>query len=102
MHDLSSPCHPKAQPKDLTERLDTDCRHRARGRHEVLRLRLRTKRKERLTPTLLTVGHRLHMVRAAPNPPVSMSRTVPSLATLALRIFLPFAFAYFLSYIYRG
>jgi len=42
------------------------------------------------------------MVRAAPNPPVSMSRTVPSLATLALRIFLPFAFAYFLSYIYRG
>jgi MFS family permease len=31
-----------------------------------------------------------------------MSRTTPSLATLALRIFLPFAFAYFLSYIYRG
>jgi MFS family permease len=43
------------------------------------------------------------MVCIASNPPsVSMSRTAPSLATLALRIFLPFAFVYFLAYIYRG
>jgi MFS family permease len=31
-----------------------------------------------------------------------MTATAPTLATLFLRIFLPFAFAYFLSYIFRG
>ena len=31
-----------------------------------------------------------------------MSRSIPSFFTLALRVFLPFAFAYFLSYIFRG
>ena len=42
------------------------------------------------------------MVRAAPNANVSMTGNAPSFATLFLRVFLPFAFAYFLSYIFRG
>src|SRR6188768_2394977 len=31
-----------------------------------------------------------------------MTATAPTFATLFLRVFLPFAFAYFLSYIFRG
>ncbi len=42
------------------------------------------------------------MVQAAPNANVSMTGNAPSFATLFLRVFLPFAFAYFLSYIFRG
>ena len=42
------------------------------------------------------------MVQAAPNANVSMTGNAPTFATLLLRVFLPFAFAYFLSYIFRG
>jgi MFS family permease len=40
------------------------------------------------------------MARSSAN--ASMTGNVPTFATLFLRIFLPFAFAYFLSYIFRG
>src|SRR5258708_10586766 len=42
------------------------------------------------------------MVRAAPSANVNMTGNAPTFATLFLRVFLPFAFAYFLSYIFRG
>ncbi len=43
------------------------------------------------------------MVRAAPSANQSnMTGNAPTYATLFLRVFLPFAFAYFLSYIFRG
>ena len=42
------------------------------------------------------------MVQFAPSANVSMTGNAPSFATLFLRVFLPFAFAYFLSYIFRG
>ena len=42
------------------------------------------------------------MVQFALNANVSMTGNVPTFATLFLRVFLPFAFAYFLSYIFRG
>ena len=42
------------------------------------------------------------MVRGAPCANVSMTGNAPTFATLFLRVFLPFAFAYFLSYIFRG
>jgi MFS family permease len=41
------------------------------------------------------------MPESAP-PPATPSLAAPSLATLALRVFFPFALAYFLSYIFRG
>src|SRR5580704_19408229 len=42
------------------------------------------------------------MVRGAPRANVNMTGNAPTFATLFLRVFLPFAFAYFLSYIFRG
>ncbi|MEA2800785.1 MAG: hypothetical protein QOE49_880, partial [Rhodospirillaceae bacterium] len=42
------------------------------------------------------------MVQFAPSANVSMTGNAPTFATLFLRVFLPFAFAYFLSYIFRG
>src|SRR5882757_4672088 len=42
------------------------------------------------------------MVRGAPRAKRDMTGNAPSFAKLLLRIFLPFAFAYFLSYIFRG
>ncbi len=42
------------------------------------------------------------MVRAAPSANASMTGNAATFATLFLRVFLPFAFAYFLSYIFRG
>jgi len=42
------------------------------------------------------------MVRAAPSANANMTGKAATFATLFLRVFLPFAFAYFLSYIFRG
>src|SRR5712691_11083895 len=42
------------------------------------------------------------MVRAAPSANANMTGNAATFATLFLRVFLPFAFAYFLSYIFRG
>jgi MFS family permease len=42
------------------------------------------------------------MVRPAPSANASMTGNAATFATLFLRVFLPFAFAYFLSYIFRG
>src|ERR1700716_544527 len=42
------------------------------------------------------------MVRGAPRANVNMTGNAPTFATLFLRVFLPFACAYFLSYIFRG
>src|SRR5689334_10232579 len=42
------------------------------------------------------------MVASARQRPIDMTAKSPTRATLLLQIFLPFAFAYFLSYIFRG
>jgi MFS family permease len=42
------------------------------------------------------------MVRAAPSANANMTGNAATFATLFLRVFLPLAFAYFLSYIFRG
>src|SRR5437773_2677069 len=42
------------------------------------------------------------MVAAARQRPTDMTANVPTRATLLMQVFLPFAFAYFLSYIFRG
>ena len=60
------------------------------------------RRTRRTAALLLTPSGAAHKVRVAPSANASMTGNAPTFATLFLRVFLPFAFAYFLSYIFRG